>query len=370
MTSIILSFANRLIPRHTISSPVRNDPRSSAANLLRSFEKKYGEIHVPFYQGSYTQALVTAQRDLQFALVILFSDEHDDTDSFCRNTLTSEHLIDTLQRMDFLVWVGNVSDPEAFQVSSVLQATTYPFIAALSFPVPSNTSTTNNETTTPQSLNVVDRMEGLTAPEDIVRRLSVVHERHVPVYTRLRAERDRVELERRLRQEQERAYQESLWADQEKERRARAEEEARLAEEEEARADAEREEEEQRTLEEKKDQYLHYLYSRLEPEPRQTKEAPITKIRFKMIDGTTVSRSFRGDAPVEALYQFVAVYPLIQRHELVIETDRPREYKHVYDFTILSNYPRIIYPPSDRLISDEDRLWPSATLMVEPSESL
>ncbi|KAL0078692.1 hypothetical protein J3Q64DRAFT_1645781, partial [Phycomyces blakesleeanus] len=332
-------------------------------------------------------------------LVILFSDEHDDTDSFCRNTLTSEHLIDTLQRMDFLVWAGNVSDPEAFQVSAVLQATTYPFLAALSFPAPSNNNNNgsnnnsnnnstssssssssgtgnNNDISTPPKLNVVDRMEGAITPEDVVRRLSVVHERHVPMYTRLRAERDRVALERQLRQEQERAYKESLWADQEKERKARAEQEDLMAAEEEARANAAREEEARRTLEEKKIQYLHYLYSRLDPEPEpepkqaQDKQASVTKIRFKIIDGTTVSRNFRGDVSIEALYQFVAVYPLIQRHEPVIDTDKPREYDHVYDFTILSNYPRIIYPPSDRLISDEDRLWPSATLMVEPSESL
>lgn len=66
------------------SSQQRQDPRTVAARFLREFELKYGETHIDFFQGGYSQALEIARRDLRFLLVVLQSDEHDDTDTFCR----------------------------------------------------------------------------------------------------------------------------------------------------------------------------------------------------------------------------------------------------------------------------------------------
>lgn len=66
------------------SSQQRQDPRTVAARFLREFELKYGETHIDFFQGGYSQALEIARRDLRFLLVVLQSDEHDDTDAFCR----------------------------------------------------------------------------------------------------------------------------------------------------------------------------------------------------------------------------------------------------------------------------------------------
>lgn len=66
------------------SSQQRQDPRTVAARFLREFELKYGETHIDFFQGGYSQALEIARRDLCFLLVVLQSDEHDDTDTFCR----------------------------------------------------------------------------------------------------------------------------------------------------------------------------------------------------------------------------------------------------------------------------------------------
>ena len=50
----------------------------------RDFDNKYGATGLEFFVGSYLQALDKAKADLKFLLVILQSDEHDDTEPFCK----------------------------------------------------------------------------------------------------------------------------------------------------------------------------------------------------------------------------------------------------------------------------------------------
>ena len=90
-SNFILIYKARLLSRPSITSrsqsqqpQQRQDPRTVAARFLREYEIKYGETHPDFYQGGYSQALENARRDLRFLLVVLQSDEHDDTEQFCR----------------------------------------------------------------------------------------------------------------------------------------------------------------------------------------------------------------------------------------------------------------------------------------------
>ncbi|KAG0169788.1 hypothetical protein DFQ28_002643 [Apophysomyces sp. BC1034] len=347
----------RILSRRPITAPQRQDPRTIAARFLRDFEFTYGETHLDFFQGGYSQALETAKKELRFLLVVLQSDEHDDTDEFCRDTLTSTELIAFLHRHQILVWAGNVREAEAFQVSSTLQATAYPFLAIIALQVPSGTATPS----TPK-MSVVDRIEGLTSSASITRRLDAALERYGPALNRLRMEQDQRDLERRLRQEQDRAYNESLRADQEKERKAREEREA-LARAEEEKEQAERE---RQRHQETREQYIRYIRSHLQPEPAADYQGEVTKISFRLANGERVIRKFRGDDPIEALYQFVEVYPLLHSHESADNTVIPADYHHKYQFTIISPYPRTVYQAdSHRLIRDERSLWPSATLIVD-----
>ncbi|KAI9259668.1 hypothetical protein BDA99DRAFT_513889 [Phascolomyces articulosus] len=362
ITWAILSFASRLLSRPSITShsqtqqpQQRQDPRTVAARFLREFEIKYGETHPEFYQGGYSQALENARRDLRFLLVVLQSDEHDDTEQFCRETLSSEELVDHMRQKNVLVWGGNVRESEAFQVSSTLQATTYPFLAIIT--LQSSTSSSGS-----LKMSVVDRIEGPATPSTIIRRFDTVMQRHGGTLNRMRMERDQREMERRLRQEQDQAYRESLKADQEKERQARLEREAKAKEEEEA----ERAEQERLAYAEKRKQYIRYLCQKLPAEPT---EGSVAKLSFRLADGERVIRKFKGDLPLEALYEFVEAYPLIKSGENVDDATEPTDYKHKYSFTIISPYPRTVYEPSTTKTLEEDKsLWPSATLIVDADD--
>lgn len=144
-----------------------------------------------------------------------------------RNTLTSQDLIDYMGQHDILVWAGDVRETEAFQgmkkenqmlilytndilypVAGTLQATTYPFMAIIALQQMGG----NNGL----RMTVVDRIEGTSSSATIIQRLERANRRHSAGMNRLRMERDQRDMERRLREEQDRAYRESLKADQAK----------------------------------------------------------------------------------------------------------------------------------------------------------
>ncbi|KAF7726321.1 hypothetical protein EC973_008901 [Apophysomyces ossiformis] len=357
ITWAFLSLASRLLSRRTITNTQRQDPRTIASRFLRDFESSYGETHLDFFQGGYSQALEKAKKELKFLLVVLQSDEHDDTEAFCRNILTSTDLIDFTNRNQMLIWAGNVREAEAFQVSSTLQATAYPFLAIITLQLPNG-----NIASSGPKMTVVDRIEGLTTSESIIRRFEAAIERYGPGLNRLKLEQDQREMERRLREEQDRAYHESLKADQEKERKAREEREA-YARAQEEEQQAERERERQRQL---REQYIRYLCSHLPAEPAADEQNDVTKISFRLANGERVIRKFRGQDRIEALYQFVEAYPFLNTPTQADDAAPPSDYQHQYQFTIISPYPRTVYhPDSQRLIREERSLWPSATLIVD-----
>ena len=142
-------------------------------------------------------------------------------------------------------------------------------------------------------MSVVDRIEGSASPETVMRRFDTVMQRHGQTLNRMRMERDQREMERRLRQEQDQAYLESLKADQEKERQARLEREAQAKKEEEARLA----EQEKLVYAEKRKQYIRYLCHKLPTE--EPTEGSVAKLSFRLADGERVVRKFRGDLPLE-----------------------------------------------------------------------
>ncbi|ORZ14517.1 hypothetical protein BCR42DRAFT_329118 [Absidia repens] len=292
-------------------------------------------------------------------LVVLSSDEHDDTEQFCRQTLTNEDLIEFIQSKNMLVWAGNVGQSEAHQVSCTLQATTYPFMAVIALHSAGGSA---------PKMSVVDRLEGPIPPATLIQRLDITVQRHGAVMNRMKMERDQRDMERRLREEQDQAYLESLKADQEKERKAQEERKA-LALEEEKRQHAQQEHE--RYLK-KRQQYIHYLFHTLSDEPGADYQGKITKLNFRLANGDRVIRKFKETDSIETLYQFVETYPLLQSDEPKPSPilSPPSDYQHKYQFTIHSPFPRTVYQAqdSDRCLLDVPSLWPSATLIVDVND--
>jgi hypothetical protein len=61
------------------------------------------------------EALELAKRELRFLVVYLHSEQHDDTDEFCKNMLCASEFRRVLADHRVLVWGGNIKEEEAFK---------------------------------------------------------------------------------------------------------------------------------------------------------------------------------------------------------------------------------------------------------------
>lgn len=266
-----------------------------------------------------------------------------------RETLTDVELLDFLHHHQVLTWGGNIRYTEAFQVSNTLQATTYPFLAIIAL----------QQTAGSYKMSVIDRIEGPVSASSIIRRFNSVIARIGHSLDDLRAERARQEYERRLRQEQEQAYRESLKADQRKQELQERMKHAALKA---KQAKAE--------YQNKRKQFIQYLCHHV-LNKQVPQDAKTTKISFRLSNGDRVIRQFNGEDTLVSLYEYIEAYS--HKNDLAIDEDQdvalPENYTHQYKFTMHSPFPKtVIHPDSSKKIADEKGLWPSATLIVDVNE--
>ncbi|KAF9111699.1 hypothetical protein BGX27_004577 [Mortierella sp. AM989] len=340
------------------SGPSRppQDPASVAARFLREYEESYGSVHPNFYAGGYSTALNKAKSDLKFLVVYLHSDEHDATDSFCKETLADSSLLSYLRTNEFLVWGGNVKETEGFQVATTLQTVRYPFIGVIALSQPTSGSSSTK-------MVLVDRIEGPSTAEQIIQRLTQQVARQSTALERLRAERRERDLAREIRQQQDDAYEQSLRADREK---ARQQKEIRQAAEQQKR-EQEKIEAERIAALERRERHLKYLFENLPAEPA-TGESGCARLSFKLWNGERIVRRFKGTEPVENVYIFIETIEFREngsKAELSVEAEEHVGYVHEYEFVLISPFPRTKVTDREKLIKDEPALWPSASLVVE-----
>ena len=106
-------------------------PEEDVGEFLSEFNAKYGRDHVAFHTGSYSRALEEAKRDLKFLLVYLHCPSHQDTKSFCQDTLASPGLAEFIANMNVIVWACSVDTTEGYRVSQALRESSYPFLALI-----------------------------------------------------------------------------------------------------------------------------------------------------------------------------------------------------------------------------------------------
>ncbi|XP_020283243.1 FAS-associated factor 2-A isoform X2 [Pseudomyrmex gracilis] len=258
--------------------PVSSNPVEDVVNFIRSYEERYGNTHPVFYQGSYSQALSDAKQELKFLLVYLHKDETQEVDQWCRSTLCDPEMTRYINTHT-LFWACNVKSGEGYKVAEALKSGSYPFLALIV-------------------------LKG--------NRMTIVG----------RAERSAAQS---LRQQQDRAYEESLRADQEKDRRR--EEERRAREEKEAREKEELNAQELEIQRIRLEKELTVNKVPLEPEPSHPNACHL-QIKF---GERTMKRRFLMTDTVEDVYHWIFSQP-----------DSPAS------FEITTSFPRrILYPCRD-----------------------
>lgn len=348
---MLFPFLPRLrgLNRNTASTPVRRsqNPRDTAARFIRTFEEENtGSPKLPWLEGSYAEALDTAKSQLRFLLVILESDEHDDTAAFNLRTLTSPEVVNLIQENNLILWGGSVQESEAYQVSTALNCTKYPFAALIAF-APGATSAQSS-----QGMSVITRIAGFVEAGTFVRKLQSAINVHDQSLDTVRAQRAAQEESRALVEAQRRAYEDSLRSDRERSQREReaAERERREREE------AERKQREAEELEEKREQWRRWRKARLQEEPA----ANALRISIRTPDEKRIIRKFSKETPMEEVYAFVECLSVDDENA---GGEEPKNYTHEYGFRLVETFPRKFYTPDDATIGET--LRGSANLIVE-----
>ncbi|KAK9480638.1 hypothetical protein V1514DRAFT_288875 [Lipomyces japonicus] len=370
------------------------NPKDTASRFVREFEEEVGKTGVlPFFEGGYTQALDLAKKELRFLIVLLQSDEHDDTARFNKTVLAHPDVARFVTQHDIILWAGNVKESEAFQVANALTCTKYPFLAVIGY--------TAGTASHGSAMSIHARLQGFVTAPALLAHLTGILSRHEPVLATIRADRQEQESARAIRAAQDFAYEASLAADRERDRVRQ--EQDRIERERQARAD-QVERERQQALANRQD-YRAWRAAELKAQLidfnnsilTTTKNNNIARISIRLTSGDRiVARFFADSQTVEDVYAFIDVYDLLypQTHQqfpasttaqtLAASTSslpssslsslskklvNPAGYNHVYKFNLVSPMPRYVLPiDAEKLIKDEKTLWPNGNLIVEEIE--
>jgi FAS-associated factor 2 len=325
------------------------NPRDTAARFIREFEEEYGPHQLPFFESGYAQAFDLAKKNLQFLLVILVSPEHDETTSFVRDTLLSREVVDFVRdpSNNIVLWAGNVQDSEAYQVSSALNCTKFPF-ASLIVHTPQVSST---------AMGIATRIAGPTPPTQFVAKLRAAMQQHTEPLNRVRAQRQEQQATRNIRQQQDSAYERSLATDRERARKKKEEQERQAREEKEA---LEREEAAERYAQNLL-QWRKWRAASIPTEP-SPEAKDIVRIAVKLPSEERVVRKFAAETHLEELYAFVECHDLLQ--EVDEKVEEPQGFEHEYKFQLVSPMPREVYDLKSAGTIRE-RIGRSGNLIVE-----
>eukprot|EP00026_Physarum_polycephalum_P006154 Phypoly_transcript_06195.p1 GENE.Phypoly_transcript_06195~~Phypoly_transcript_06195.p1 ORF type:complete len:533 (+),score=100.93 Phypoly_transcript_06195:124-1722(+) len=318
------------------------DPATEAARFTQLIESRFGPHHPAFLNGTYLQAVERARSECKLLVIYLHCELNDNASNFCRNTLCTE-VIESFINDNFVSWASNIKYPQGYQVNNLLSATAYPYIAVLVCNPVGELPSSN--------VGIVDRIEGMISTDDLMSRLYHSLEGYGTLLHNVRAERARRETDRRLRDEQDAAYQQSLLEDQEKERKMREEQERAEREERERREREEKEERERAEREQVKSRAREIRRRNIPPESTE-KEAVLLVV--KLPDGKQVRRKFKTGDTIQTVLDFVDCS----------QPEGEEIYDYAEDYVLVANFPRKVFTDPTATLRDAGLTIPS-TLFVE-----
>lgn len=262
------------------------NPLGDVISFIESYELEYGSQHPVFYRGPYGDALTDAKRELKFLLVYLHCETHHETRNFCANVLANPQVIEFINTNNLLFWACSVSRPEGYRVSQALRENTYPHLALVVLK--------NNRMT------VVDRIEGPQTVDGLLTKLRRAISENEGSLITVRLEREERMMNQLLRAQQDEAFEESLRADQEKERKKLEERTKKEAEE------KEKKEREMAELQ-RKERLMQLKIDLVDKIPPEIEAGHVnaTKIVIKLPNGTRLERRFDKTLSIKYLYYFV-----------------------------------------------------------------
>lgn len=303
------------------------------------------EIERPdFMECAYSQALYIVKRDIKWLLIYIESDSNKECIDFTNDVLIDPKFLKFIKERNFLVWGGNISESEAFQVCNEFNITKLPFLGLLCLTV-SQVPTSSGLQQSPPILSLVSKIQGYKNINTTLNKLEKAYKKYNPTINQLRMNSSTT-LQGAVRNLQEEAYENSL-------RRTQPQRQQRQQ-----RRERERENQERLRLE-----WLKWRKSKIEPECAVQGE--YARIAIRLPDNKRVQLKINKSCSTEEIYAIVECN-LLNEVEIDADTEyqEPQGYTHDYGFSIYSLVPRQLLNKED-IISDNSLVYPSGNFIVE-----
>ncbi|KAK6198934.1 uncharacterized protein RJT21DRAFT_52587 [Scheffersomyces amazonensis] len=343
-----------------------NDPIDKVNKFIRDLEDNLTPEQLsqssadnylpPFYQGSYTQALYMATNRAKFLFIYLTNPYNENSSAIFKKIITNPTFISSFQtNPELLIWGGDLTNPEAYQLANSLNVTKFPFLGLMCL-TRSTTMTQSGPVKTSPKVSLVSKLQGglLTNNngEDpdinnlIKSKFLKKIEKYSPELALIRNElRDKF-MSQVLLKQQEINYNNSLRKDQQKKK--------------------------EKIERELKKQYLQYIVPKFRQ--YQTSQPDTARIAIKLNSGKRVTYYFPKDNTVEDIFIMVELINegyLEDGESLVLTDDEAKkkfeDFKLNFKFKLVSPLPPrvVLNNVIDQPIKDIDSIYPSGLLIIE-----
>ncbi|CAH2353825.1 hypothetical protein CLIB1423_12S03752 [[Candida] railenensis] len=115
----------------------------------------------PFYQGSYTQALYMATSRAKFLYVYLTNSKNENSSIIFEKIVTNPEFTNIFNsnNPDVIIWGGDLTNPEAYQLANSLSLTKFPFLGILCLTRSTN-MTPQGPTKTSPRISLISKIQG------------------------------------------------------------------------------------------------------------------------------------------------------------------------------------------------------------------
>lgn len=118
------------------SAAMLTDPIDNANKFVQEIEYNLSPAEPlhrlpPFFQGSYTQALFMATNRAKFLFVYLAHPQSEGSSGMFQHIITAPEFVSLFQDPDFIIWGGDLTNSELYQLANSLNVTRFPFLGLL-----------------------------------------------------------------------------------------------------------------------------------------------------------------------------------------------------------------------------------------------
>lgn len=345
-------------------------------------ENSEKDLKIPIYNQDFNTCFEFARNNLKWLCIILFNSKSSSSSKISK-LVTNNEFSDFIEKNDIVLYVGDISYPEPFEVGETYQGFGLPYLSmiakvsatGLTFPEFSIVYKMN------KFINLITDSDNNISVNKLLKKLNRIINKYEPQLITQRYDKQEADLSRIIREQQDEAYQQSLLKDMEREnekkRKQEIENEIKLKEE---------HEEFLKLCEvnKRKEYIIKYIQKNFSRDTSNWEKGKFTTIQFRNHTGDRFINKFKCDETVNDLFMFVESKKLINE---LLTNDNNEEYTNEGDvlsylkdykfefpdvheeiefsFDLISPMPRLKLKSSNEKISEIKAIWPNGSLLIE-----